>query len=87
MPWIDCEINLILTSYEDGIFILGGINDQVPKFAITDSKTYVPVVSLSTQENAKPLDQLKSGFKEKLTKLIFWININQKYQHGQKTNT
>ena len=87
MPWIDCEINLILTSYEDGIFILGGINDQVPKFATTDSKTYVPVVSLSTQENAKPLDQLKSGFKEQLTKLIFWININQKYQHRQKTNT
>ena len=87
MPWIDCEINLILTSYEDGIFILGGINDQVPKFAITDSKTYVPVVSLSTQENAKPLDQLKSGFKEKVTKLIFWITINQKYQHRQKTNT
>ena len=87
MPWIDCEINLILTSYEDGIFILGGINDQVPKFAITDSKTYVPVVSLSTQENAKPLDQLKSGFKEKLTKLIFWITISQKYQHRQKTNT
>ena len=87
MPWIDCEINLILTSYEDGIFILGGINDQVPKFAITDPKTYVPVVSLSTHENAKPLDQLKSGFKEKLTKLIFWITVNQKYQHRQKTNT
>ena len=64
MPWIDCKINLILTLYEDCILILGRINDQVPKFAITDSKIYVPVVSLSTQENAKPLDQLKSGFKE-----------------------
>ena len=64
MPWIDCKINLILTSYEDYILMLGRINDQVRKFAITDSKIYLPVVSLSTQQNAKPLDQLKSGFKE-----------------------
>ena len=30
---------------------------------ITDTKLYVPVVTLSTQENAKFLQQLKSGFK------------------------
>ena len=33
------------------------------KFAITDRKLYVPVVTLSTQDNAKLLQQLKSGFK------------------------
>ena len=32
-------------------------------FAITDTKLYVPVVTLSTQENTKFLQQLKSGFK------------------------
>ena len=32
-------------------------------FAITDAKRYVPVVTLSTQENTKFLQQLKSGFK------------------------
>ena len=64
MPWIDCKINLILISYEDCILMLGRIDDQVRRFAITDSKIYLPVVSLSTQQNAKPLDQLKSGFKE-----------------------
>ena len=32
-------------------------------FAITDTKLYVPVVTLSTQDNAKLLQQLKSGFK------------------------
>ena len=32
-------------------------------FAITDTKLYVPVVTLSTQENIKFLQQLKSGFK------------------------
>ena len=32
-------------------------------FAITDTKLYVPVVNLSTQDNAKLLKQLKSSFK------------------------
>ena len=32
-------------------------------FSITDTKLYVPVVTLPTQENTKFLQQLKSGFK------------------------
>ena len=32
-------------------------------FAITDIKCFVPVVTLSTQDNAKLLQQSKSGFK------------------------
>ena len=32
------------------------------KFKITDTNLYVPVVTLSTQENTKFLQQLKSGF-------------------------
>ena len=31
-------------------------------FAITDTNLYVPVVNLSTQNNAKLLQQLKSSF-------------------------
>ena len=31
-------------------------------FAITDTKLYVPVVTLSIQDNAKLLEQLRSGF-------------------------
>ena len=41
-------------------------------FSITDTKTYVPVVTLSTQDNTKLLEQLKYGFKRT-------INCN-KYQ-------
>ena len=63
MLLINCEINLILTWSEDYISISGIIDMQVPKFSITDVKLYVPVVNLSTQENVKELDQLKSGFK------------------------
>ena len=47
------------------------------RFAITDTKRYVPVVTLSTQDNAKLLQQLKSGFKRT-------INWN-KYQSDPRT--
>ena len=47
------------------------------KFKIIDAKLYVPVVTLSTQDNAKLLQQLKSGFKRT-------INCN-KYQWNPKT--
>ena len=50
MPLINCEINLISTWSEDCILISGGIYDPVPNFALTDTKLYVPVVTLSTQE-------------------------------------
>ena len=38
------------------------VNDQVPTFTITETNLYVPVVTLSTQDNTKLLPQLKSGF-------------------------
>ena len=37
--------------------------NQNATFTMTDTKLYVPVVTLSTQENTKFLQQLKSGFK------------------------
>ena len=37
--------------------------NQNATFTITDTKLYVPVVTLSTEDNAKLLTQLKSGFK------------------------
>ena len=39
------------------------IANQGASFSKTDTKLYVPVVTLSTQGNAKLLEQLKSGFK------------------------
>ena len=38
-----------------------------PTFAITDTKLYVPVVTLSNQDNAKLLQQLKSSFKRTIS--------------------
>ena len=44
-------------------FVSSNDANQNATFAITDTKLYVPVVTLSTQDNAKLLQQLKSGFK------------------------
>ena len=44
-------------------FFVGDQVNQVPTFTITDTKLYGPVVTLSTQDNAKLLQRLKSGFK------------------------
>ena len=63
MPSINCEINLILTWSANCFIVAGTVANQVPTFAITDRKIYVPVVTLSTQDNVKRLQQLKSGFK------------------------
>ena len=38
--------------------------DQATTFSVTDTELYVPVVTVSTQHSAKPLEQLKSGFKK-----------------------
>ena len=63
MPLINCEVNLILTWSSTCALISTNIPNQNATFAITDTKLYVPVVTLSTQENTKFLQQLKSGFK------------------------
>ena len=62
-PLINCEVNLILTWSSTCVLVASNIQAQNARFAITDTKLYVPVVTLSTQENAKFLQQLKSGFK------------------------
>ena len=63
MPLINCEFNLILTWSSTCVLISTNPQNQNATFAITDTKLYVPVVTLSTQENTKFLQQLKSGFK------------------------
>ena len=58
MPLINCEINLDLNWSEKT-----AVTNQRATFSITDTKLYVPVVTLSTQVNTEILKQLKSGFK------------------------
>ena len=63
MPLINCEVNLILTWSSTCVPISTNVKNQAATFAITDTKLYVPVVTLSTQENNKFFQQSKSGFK------------------------
>ena len=69
---INCEIELILTwsknyASADKTVRAAGNNNDPPatglEFQITDTKLYVPVVTLSKENDIKLLEQLKSGFK------------------------
>ena len=66
-PLINCEVNLILTWSANCVIIYTNVANQNPTFEITETKLYVPVVTLSTQDNAKLLPQLKSGFKRTIS--------------------
>ena len=63
MLLINCEINLILTWSADCVINYTNISNQIPTFPITEVNLYIPVVTLSIQDNAKLLTQLKSDVK------------------------
>ena len=70
MPLINWEITLDLNWHEN--IAANNVATQATTFPMTDTKIYVPVVTLLTQDYVKLLEQLKSGFK----KTINW----NKYQ-------
>ena len=55
MPLINYKINLILTLSANCVI---SKEDRRTTFPITDSELYIPVVTLSTNDNAKPWQQL-----------------------------
>ena len=63
MVLINCEINQTTTCLENCFIIADPFDREVPTCAITDTKLYVPVVTLSTEDNAKLLQQFKSSYK------------------------
>ena len=63
MPLINCKINLILIWSANCFLVAGAVANQVLAFTVTDTKLYVSVVTLSTQDNGKQLKQSESGFK------------------------
>ena len=67
MPLINCEVELILTWCAGCAIIYTDVVIRNPTFTITETNLYVPVVTLSTQDNAKLLPQLKSGFKRTIS--------------------
>ena len=75
MPLINCEVELILTWSKNCVISSA---TWETKLAITETKLDVPVVTLSAEDNAKLLQQLKPNFKRK-------INWN-KYELSVKTS-
>ena len=67
MPLINCEAELILTWSTGCVIIYTDFANQVPIFTITETNLYVPVVTLSTQDNATLLPEIKSGFRRTIS--------------------
>ena len=69
MPLVNCKIDLELTWHKDCmISSANAAAGQVISFMITNTKFYVPVVTLSTKDNNNLTKQLKGGFK----RTIYW---------------
>ena len=58
MLLVNCEINLILSSYSNCV-ISNAAPNQAAIFAIKDTKLYVPVVTLSAEDNFKSIAAIK----------------------------
>ena len=71
MPLINCKVNLILI-WSSTCVITNSTG--AGRFAITDTRRYASVVTLSTQKNTKLLQQLKSDFK----RVINWDKYSSK---------
>ena len=78
IPLINCEVELILAWFKNSVLIdkltreadydvdpnvYEIDNPENATFKITDTKSFVPVVTLSKENDIKLLEQLKSGFK------------------------
>ena len=67
MPLINCEAELSLNWSANCVIIYTDVANQVRTFTTTETNLYVPVVTLSTQDNGKFLPQIKSGFKRTIS--------------------
>ena len=65
MQLINCKIELSLKWYENCILSSAG---TAATFAITDTKLYVPVVTLKIEDNAKLSELLSKGFERS----VYW---------------
>ena len=65
MPLINCKVELSLKWYENCILSSAG---TAATFTITDTKLYVPIVTLKTEDNTKLSKLLSEGFKRP----IYW---------------
>ena len=92
MPLINCEVRLILTWSKDCVItsmerraVTNTQRDVSPTnvtFKTTDTKLYVPVFTLSTEDDNNFLEKLKSGFK----RTIKWNKYRSEMTDKTKAN-
>ena len=67
MPLINCKVELSLNWIENCVLTTAA-NANKAIFKITDTKLYVPIVTLSAEDNAKLSKLLSEGFK----RTVYW---------------
>ena len=92
MPLINCEVSLILTWSRECVItsmkkrvITITQRDTSPTnatFQITDTKLYVSIVTLSSEDDKRLLEQLRTGFK----RTIKWSKYRSKITNQTKNN-
>ena len=89
MLLINSEVSLILTWFKNCAITSKATIDAEPainnptkeKFRITETKLYVLIVTLSTEDGHKLLEQLKTGFK----RIIKWNKCRSEVTKKAKT--
>ena len=67
MPLVNCKVDLELSWKKDCLISRANVANNF-LFKITDTKLYVPVVTLSTKDNSNLTKQLNDGFK----RTVYW---------------
>ena len=70
MPLINCKVELLLKWYETCLLTAA----TTATFKITDAKLYVPIVTLSSEDNAKLTKLLNEKFKVKRLFVLAYDN-------------
>ena len=69
MPLVNCKVDLELTWTKDCVISSNNAaGNAVVSFKITDTKLYVPIVTLSTKDNSNLTKKLNEGFK----RIVHW---------------
>ena len=75
MPLVNCKIDLELTWNKNCVLCSNVTsNNNRVTFMITDTKLYVPIVTLSTKDNTNLTKQLNEGFK----RTVYWNQYQTK---------
>ena len=90
MPVLNCKIHLELNCNKNCVMYgadtyAGGdnVNNREAVFKVTSTKLYVPIVSLSTKDNANLTKQLSEGFKRS----VYWNEYKSKIEQKKQMPT